>query len=296
MSADTWTAIGSVGTLGGLILALAALRYGQRQDREGEGARLRALLDGYASRFSETVAILLDGSALIDPAWRAADDLVRRAEPDASAERVLALMSEHSIRLGIGVQAWVSSPVSGELRDSFRELAASTRQLTGRLTFLMPAWKIVESLVRSQDFPPLFLERLLDPDQGAEVTDEGRGVLQPEALSLQIGESLQSRGSTYFAVRYSEALTKLKDFVEMSVRALSALDSRTLTRIARLKSANDSASFSTWTAELEGRLEEISPLLSAADVSTMRDLVAQAGVLLEKESAAERLEALGSSD
>jgi hypothetical protein len=290
---DTWTAIGSLGTLIGVVVGLASLDRGRRRGVEDEAARIRALLENYASRLSETVRLLLDGSALIDPSWRAADILVRRAGPEPTPDRVRLLMSEPDVRLGIGLQAWVSSPVAAELRESFRELAVAVRALTGQLTFLSPTAKIIESLVGSQDFPPLLLERLLDPSQGAELVEDRVDLPQPEALSLQVGLSLQGRGSTYFAARYADALKSLESVVELGVRVVSRLDARTLTRLARLNGSPQAEVTRTHTEEITARLLEISSVFSPTEAVQMQELVARVTTLLKKDTAADRIRQLG---
>ena len=199
--------VAAILTFIGLLVAAFALLQNHRQSVEDEAAKLRSALRGYRSSFAETVALLREGSALIDPVWRATDALGERTEHSFDRAKVLGLAQDKYMRLGISVQAWSSSPISAELRASLRDLTASGVPITGRLAFFTPASDIVNRLVKGEDFPPLFLMNLLNPASiDLPLKEIARRELSGQAARLEIGTFLQGQGSTYFGGRYDDAL------------------------------------------------------------------------------------------
>ncbi len=286
MSLEGWAA---VGTFIGVVLGGLALLQSQRQSTDEEAAKLRSALRGYRSAFAETVGLLREGSALIDPVWRAADALGERTEHSFDRTAVLALVKDKEMRLGIAVQAWSSSPISAELRASLRELNASRVPVTGRLAFFVPTSDIVNQIIKTEDFPPLFLLTLLDP----KIIDKPLREVESRALSgqaarLEVGSFLQGQASTYFAGRYDTALAELDTFVEISTEALADLDARDITRLARRKRSLYPQE-TTLTREIGARLGEVATYLPAGEERALRRMLPEIGILLGKEGAEQRI-------
>lgn len=281
--------VAAVLTFVGLVVGGLALLQNHRQSVEDEAAKLRSALRGYRSSFAETVVLLREGSALIDPVWRAIDALGELTNDSFDRTKVLALVEDTDTRLGIAVQAWSSSPISAELRASLRDLNASRVPVTGRLAFFMPTSDLLTRIVRREDFPPLFLLTLLDPKlidmPLREIESEG---LSGQTARLKVGSFLQGNASTYFAGRYDTALSELDLFVEIATEALGELDARALTRLARSKRPQHPEE-TTPTGKMEAGLGEIATQFPPGEATALRGILSGIANLLKKEGAEKRI-------
>jgi hypothetical protein len=193
------------------------------------------------------------------------------------------------MRVGIAVQAWSSSPISSELRASLRQLNASRVPITGRLAFFVPTSDIVNWLIKTQDFPPLFLVTLLDPVLiGKPLREVENESLSDQDARSRVGSFLQGQASNYFGGRYDAALGDLDLFVEIATKMLADLDARTITRLARRKRSLFPEE-TTLTGEIGARLGEVATYIPVGEERALRRMLTEIGVLLGKEGAEQRI-------
>ena len=97
-----------------------------------------------------------------------------------------------------------------------------------------------------------------------------------------------------FRARYSEALNKIKEFIQVAARALSSLDAQNLELAAR--SMTTVQPTNTFTDDMRANLDRIQPLLSDDLTSRLRHLLDEVEHLVAKEGALDRAAAIKDMD
>src|SRR4051794_13116602 len=103
VSINTWTAAGSVGTAIAAAIGLITLFAVGQQSREAEAAQIREHLRAFRAAVTRTVALLQDGSPLIEAASLTAAAMRSRLGADATADDLRNLLSEESMALSAAV-------------------------------------------------------------------------------------------------------------------------------------------------------------------------------------------------
>jgi hypothetical protein len=278
MSLEGWAV---VGTFIGVVLGGVAIWQAHRQRMEEEAARLRSALRAYRTSFAETVHLLGEEGALIDPIWRGVDLLGERVDI-SNRQATLDFVEDERTRNGIAVQAWSTSSISGEVRASLRALTAARIPITGRVAFFVAAGAILDQLVNEEDdFPPAILETLLGPEViGEPLTQVSCGDLSGQDARVKIASFLQERGRADFKGHYHVALSKLNMFVGSATRALEKLDASALTSLARSKRVPNEAG--TMIGDIEARLGEVGTKFCPGEETRMWGILAEIDGLLEE--------------
>jgi hypothetical protein len=291
-AATYWTAVGSVGTAVGSLIALTAIAVtvvlARRQRQDEQAARLREDLRAVVGQAGALTRTLRDGSPIIGAAWQARHAVQEVLPAPADHRALQALLKEQGVGLSVAVASWERSPEAEVLRTQVTALTEASRRLTGHLNVLSNAGELLVAI--ADDARMTFLRLLTDDTLLAMFIAKHRHLTDTGSLLNALATHLHGNTALYFTARYQAALDALDTLVTALAMALSELDAAALAAAAQAKSP---VTTDTRTGEMRRHLAALSAagLLPTPTVQRLDALVLQVESAIDREAAQARLSA-----
>jgi hypothetical protein len=291
-AATYWTAVGSVGTAVGSLIALAAIAVkvvlSRRQRQDEQAARLREDIRALVVHAAALARTLRDGAPIIGAAWLARQRVQEALPAQADHRALQALLKEPGVGLSLAVVSWEQSPEANVLRAQVTALTEASRHLTGHLNVLSNAGELLVAI--ADDARRTFLRLLTDDTLQAMFIAKHRHLTDTGTLLNALAAHLHGNTALYFTARYQGALDALDALVTALAMALSDLGAAALATAAQAKSP---ITADTRTGEMRRHLAALSAagMLSASTAQRLEALVQQVESEIDREAAQARLSA-----
>ena len=291
MDAELWTAIGSIGTLIGLALAVIGfaipMELSRRSKSEAEAAAIRGEMLAFRNDARDAKDILtapFGGASHVHgvAADRIIEGLIGRLGASATSANLWDLLSDTENRASIlgAIASGTQDGPSANVERTLRDLRDCGSRMTGGLRVFSVCATLLSKLYA--DGCVSVFQNALSPEGAAllhakypsESIDRLRRIL-PETLAIVTG--------AYFEARYDKALPAIVEFVEFLGSELSELSHGDLLRVSRMK--RPISTHQTYTDDLRDDVRLLRPFFAEDVISDLLARVDQIQKLTSKDTA-----------
>lgn len=293
-TADWIAAVGSgataIGTLAAFLTVYITVRNYQKDLKQQQTTQIRQSLRILINQSYILTNLLTDGSLLIFGSSAIAKELYSRLGPTADRKEFWRyLHGDSNYLLSVAVVGWHSSPQTTLLMDAINLIEQHVLTLNGGLTILLYPIQMMRSIINDGCSPIIFYQTLTamkEADTFFQNLWEEKNV---DKLVGALTVELQSNASTYFVIRYENAINQLRNFIKEVSNKLIDLDDVKLLEISKVD-LRDVLSQATRTGSMKVLLEKLKKHFSTPKTyNILLEMINEIEVSISKEEASKML-------